>query len=128
VSQEFTEDERVQLAQLVMNIFGDWEIAPELQLMLLGLPEKTRQRELTRFKHGTPLPDDEELLDRARHIIGINSSLHLLYPLNRNMASFWLRTRNRMLRGTPLHIMADNGLAGMNRIWRHLDCTQNWDD
>lgn len=127
MATQYTEEDRCNLAREVTNIFLDWELDPELQLHLLGLPENIPQRELTRFKNGKALPDDEEMLERARHIIGIHNSLHVVFPLNHNMPGFWVRNRNRSLKGIPLAIMYEEGISGMHRVWRHLDCTINWD-
>lgn len=114
---------------VVMDILDRWRISGEQKIALLGLPEKTRPRELTRYKHGTPFPDDNKVLkDHVEHIMGIQESLGIIYPLAPTMPSHWLKTRNRYFRGaTPLHIMLDEGLAGMHRIWCHLDVSRNWD-
>lgn len=128
MTTKFSEQERIELARIVTDIFLDWQLEPELQLHLMGMPENSRQRELTKFKHGKPLPDNNDILERVRHIIGIHNSLHVIYPLNRNMPGFWIRNRNRFLKGIPLAIMSEEGISGMFRIWRHLDCTLNWDN
>ncbi|MDH3353753.1 MAG: hypothetical protein OEL79_00905 [Chromatiales bacterium] len=126
---ELSESERTQLGQVVTDIFNSWGVKDELQIVLLGLPEKTKPRQLTRFRHGQqPLPQEDELLDRAKHILGIQQSLDIMFPLNKNMPNFWLHNRNRSLKGIPLTIMLETGLIGMGRVWRTLDCTQNWED
>jgi len=129
VAVELTESERTKLGQVVTGIFDTWGIEDGMQIELLGLPEKTKPRQLTRFRHGQqPLPQEDELLNRAKHILGIQQSLEMMFPLNQNMPLFWLRNRNRSLKGIPLTIMLKTGLIGMGRVWRTLDCTQNWDD
>ena len=126
---ELSESERTQLGQIVTEIFNTWGLEDGMQIVLLGLPEQTKPRHLTRFRHGQqPLPQEDELLDRAKHILGIQQSLELMFPLNKNMPLFWLRNRNRSLKGIPLTIMLESGLIGMGRVWRTLDCTQNWED
>lgn len=127
MSKRLNEEERIELAQFVTEIMTEWKLTPEEQITLLGLPDGTRPRELSRFKRGTPLPQDETILHHAEHILGIQHSLHVIYPLNRNMPLFWLTHRNKPLRGIPLKIMLEDGLHGMSRVWRILDCTQNWD-
>lgn len=120
-------EERCILARLVMETLDDWQIDPGDQLALLGLPEGTRTRELTRLRGGAPFPDDTLQVSRARHILGIQSSLHMIFPHNRNMPAFWLHHGNRYFPDSPLSVMIDDGLPGMHRVWSHLDCTQNWD-
>jgi hypothetical protein len=127
LSKILTEDERAELAQFVSEILTEWRLTPEESLSLLGMPEGSKPRELSRFKRGAPLPQDETIIRHAEHILGIQESLHVVYPLNRNMPLFWLTHRNKQLGGIPLQIMLDDGLHGMSRVWGTLDCTQNWD-
>lgn len=122
-----SDNERSQLTLLTMDILEDWRLAPEDQLKLLGLPDGTKARQLTRFKNGEPLPGDNTVMEHAKHLLGIQEALHLVFALNHNMPEFWLKHRNKTLKGIPLEIMLDEGLSGMHRVWRHLDCTVNWD-
>lgn len=128
MSVVLSEEERTRLAELVMSIFEEWQLNAEQQLSLLGLPEGTKSRELTRWRRGTPFPQDEALLIRAKHVLGIQEALHVVFPLNPRMPIFWLNNRNRYFKIAPLHVMIDEGLPGMNRVWRHLDCTVNWEE
>ncbi|MCK9532101.1 MAG: hypothetical protein M0R77_16310 [Gammaproteobacteria bacterium] len=123
---DLNEEERGCLAQLVMNIFADWRLETDEQKNLLGLASSDGMRSLSHFRHGTPLPDEEDIIERARHVLGIQNSLLRVYPLNANMPQFWLYHRNKALKGFPLQIMLEEGLPGMHRVWRHLDCTLNW--
>lgn len=126
MSIELNDEERIRLAQLVMNIFEEWQLEPDEQLMLLGMPESTSPRLLSQFRHGKPLPQDDAVINRAKHVLGIQHSLHVVYPRNHNMPLFWLKHRCRALKAPPLLVMLEEGLPGMSRVWRHLDCTQNW--
>ena len=110
-----------------MNILEEWRLAPTDQLKLLGFPEGTKPRRLSQYKNGEPFPDDENVLKHAKHLLGIQESLHVVFARNRNMPNFWLKNRNKTLKGIPLEIMLDEGLGGMFRVWRYLDCTINWD-
>ena len=126
---ELSDSERIRLGKIVTGILDNWGIKDELQIKLLGLPEQTKLRHLTRYRHGQhPLPQEVELLERVKHILGIQHSLEIMFPLNKNMPNFWLHNRNRSLKGIPLTIMLQTGLIGMGRVWRILDCTQNWQD
>jgi hypothetical protein len=126
-STTLNEADRSRLARLTMDILEDWHLAPEDQLRLLGSPNKLKPRHLSRYRNGEPFPEDDDLLEHARHLLGIQEALHLVFALNYNMPGFWLKNRNRVLKGIPLEIMLDEGLNGMHRVWRHLDCTINWD-
>jgi len=127
MSVELTEEERIRLAELVMSILEEWHLDAEQQLSLLGLPEETKPRELTRWRRGTPFPQETALLDRAKHVLGIQEALHVVFPLNPQMPVFWLNNRNRYFKTAPMQVMLEEGLPGMNRVWRHLDCTVNWE-
>lgn len=127
MNYRLSEEERSELASLVMRIFEDWELNTEYQKMLLGMDAEVANGELSRYRSGTAFPAVEELIERARHVVGIQQSLHRVFPLNPKMPSFWLYTRNRQLKGMPIEIMIEEGLPGMTRVWSHLDCTVNWE-
>lgn len=126
LSNDLTNEERADLAVFVTDILTEWKLTPEESLALLGHPDGTKPRELSRYKRGNPLPQDDTILQHAQAILGIQHSLHVVFPLNRNMPLFWLTHRNKQLGGIPLRIMLDDGLHGMQRVWGILDCTQNW--
>lgn len=126
MSKILSDEERGELAVFVTDILTEWKLTPEESLSLLGHSEDTKPRQLSRYKRGNPLPQDEAILQHVEAILGIQHSLHVVFPLNRNMPLFWLSHRNKQLGGIPLRIMLDDGLHGMNRVWGTLDCTQNW--
>lgn len=126
---DLNHEERVHLARLVAEVLDDWRLEADVQIHLLGLPDSTRPRQMTKFKAGnTPFPDNQEMIQRARHILGIQNSLHVIFAQNPHMPRFWLTNpNNRHFGEAPLGIMMDEGLNGMGRVWGHLDCTQNWE-
>lgn len=123
---QLNEQERVELARVVMTIFEDWELNAEYQKVLLGMEADVHTRELSGFRRGSAFPDNEQLIERARHVIGIHQALQRVFPMNPRMPAFWLYTRNRQLNGMPMEIMLEEGVTGMTRVWSHLDCTVNW--
>jgi hypothetical protein len=124
---QLNEEERSALATLVMSIFADWELDAEYQKLLLGLEDVDAASQLSKYRYGTAFPQDPALIERARHVVGIQQSLHRVFPLNDKMPAFWLYNRNRQLNGMPMEIMVEEGLPGMTRVWRWLDCTITWD-
>ncbi len=126
-SESLNEEDRTRLALSVMGIFDHWNLQPDEQLQLLGMGESGKARHLSRYKHGTPFPDENDILERAKRILGIQQALDLIYAQNPNMPAFWLTHRNKKLKGIPLRIMLDGGLHGMHRVWHSLDCTADWD-
>ena len=123
-----TLEERGALAQLLAEIFDEWRLQPEQAIVLLGLPEKTKQRELERYKRGNPLPDDPLVEERARHLVGIWESLHVLNPLNPRAGYLWLNNKSKYFtKRPPLQVMLEDGIPGLKQVWTNLDCTQGWD-
>ncbi len=122
----YSQTEREQLAAITMAVLQRWSILDEIQLALLGLPATTPARELTKLRRGKALPDTGETLQRAIHIVGIDQALGILHPLSPGMAGHWLTTHSRFFQEAPLAVMLEEGLAGMDRVWSHLDCTRNW--
>ncbi|WP_303906957.1 hypothetical protein [Thiohalomonas denitrificans] len=124
---ELDYEERRRLATIVMAILDEWKLDGEQQLAVLGMPGGTRPRHLNQYRQGTtPFPQEAELIDRARHIIGIQEALHLIFSRNPLMPSFWLSNpNNRQFGQAPVSIMLEDGLPGMEQVWGHLDCTRN---
>ncbi|MBT3197098.1 MAG: DUF2384 domain-containing protein [Gammaproteobacteria bacterium] len=123
---EFSYEERVALTQRVMGLFEEWGIGKREQLELLGLSGKERM--LTQFRYGTPLPDDQLVLQRVRHLIGIGDALFLNFPRTTAGGGVWLRHTNKYLsKRPPLSIMLEDGIPGLKQVWTNLDCTQGWD-
>lgn len=121
-----TEERRIQLASSVIRAMADWGISPKHQLSLLNLDVKVR--ELTKFTDGKPLPDEEEVLDRTKHILGIAKALRGFFPLNHKGGAIWLRNKNKYFpERPPIQMMLEDGIAGMYKVWTNLDCAQGWD-
>lgn len=128
MSVEFSEEQRKGLAEMVMGIFTEWKLSEEQMITLLGMDGKIKARHLSRYKHGTPLPDDQIVMERVRHILGIRESLHLLNPLNPGAGYLWLRnTSTKFVGRPPLQVMLEDGFPGLKQVWTNLDCTQGWD-
>ena len=111
----------------IMAILDSWPLDDRDKMNLLGFEDSVKERQLTRYRNGTaPFPDDDDKLERVRHLMGIQKALEVNYPLNSHMPAFWVNHFQKPLKGIPMQIMIDDGLPGMYRVWRHLDCTANW--
>ena len=111
----------------VMAILDSWPLTDRDKMNLLGFGDDMKERQLTRFRNGTaPFPKDDDKLERVRHLMGIQKALEVNYPLNSRMPSFWVNHFQKPLTRIPMQIMIEDGLAGMYRVWRHLDCTASW--
>jgi len=125
--QALTDDEKIALAAMVMSVLDGWGVPANQQIVLLDLPEDTKNRSLRKYRENTPLPDSVETQKRIEHILGISSALRTTYPTNSQMGSIWLKQLHRRLgQRTPIQIMIEDGVDGLISIRAHLDCTFAW--
>lgn len=123
-----SETARIRLANEVMELFEHWQVSMEDQISLLGLPDEIRKRHLYKFREDMPLPDDEKVMVRAEHLMGIADALRTYFPNSSHARSRWMQTTSKKFpRNTPIQIMLRDGVSGLIRIRSHLDCTYAWD-
>ncbi len=126
--RKFDEAARMDMARLIMEMFGQWQLSLEDQHTLLALPDTVRKRQIYKLGEDIPLPDDRYVLERAEHLLGIADALCTYFPNSRQARSRFIRSHSKKFRKrTPLQIMMDDGLSGLIRIRSHLDCTYAWD-
>jgi hypothetical protein len=117
----YAKDERSRLAKMVTRLFEHWQLDTTAQAELLGLSGGSRTA-VSRYRRGTPLPENRDLLDRVGNLFGIHKSLRLLYPGNPELVYRWPTLRNATLDNyTPLEIMVEQGLPGIVAIRGYLD-------
>lgn len=122
-----SDEERLNLGRLVVNLLEDWGISASDAVTLLALPEGTPGRKLYRYQEDTPLPDDPEVLKRVEHIVGIADALRTTFPRNASVGVIWLKQPcKRLRRRRPLEIMIEDGLSGLITVRTHLDCSFAW--
>lgn len=120
-------DECVALTKVIMSILDSWGLSGEHQISVLDLPAGTRKRALRRYRENTPLPDDDAVYARVEHIVGIADALRTSYPHNPAMGVIWMQQSNdRFQKRSPLQIIVEDGLAGLQEIRTHLDCSYDW--
>lgn len=108
-------------ARLITNLFNLWELDTTQQLQLLGMSPNSRAA-LSRYRKGSPLPDNRDLLDRAGLLLAIHKALGLLYPHNPELRYGWVKRRNQALGNhSPIEVMIDQGITGLARVARYLD-------
>lgn len=111
---------REGLARMIVKLFEFWGVATGDQAALLGLSSDSRST-LARYRKGSPLADNADLLGRAGHLLGIHKSLRIIFPHNRDLAYRWVTAPNRRFDGqTPLAIMLQ-GYEGLLAVRRYLD-------
>jgi hypothetical protein len=112
---------RTRLAKMIMNLFDLWGLNSEDQSALLGLSTKGRTS-LGRYRSGKPFADNQDLLDRAGHLLGIHKSLRLIFPHNKDLAYRWVSTPNKRFDSkSPLDFMKEHRFEGLLAIRRYLD-------
>lgn len=122
-----TEQQRLELAQTVMEFLDAWRVRPNEQLMLLGLDGQTRSRTLARYRQGTPLPDDDQVLRRAYDLVAIGRALLTVFPHSAPSACLWVTTPHANFGNrTPLEVMLNDREHGIGRILLSLDNTGGW--
>ncbi len=120
-------DEQAELARVVMEVLDEWSLEPEQRAALLGLPEGTRKRILDRYRKGTPFSEDRDTQQRLSHVLNIHRILATVLPHNPAMAAHWITAPNPYFNDlTPLEVMLNGGLDGLERIVRHLNWSGGW--
>jgi hypothetical protein len=118
----------MQLARLIVQMLDEWGVEPAGQVLLLGLPEDTKPRSMSRYGRDFPLPEDAEVMERVEHLVGIADALRTTFPRNARMGVHWLNQPNNRFDGrVPLDVMLEDGLAGVIAVRAHLDCAFDWD-
>lgn len=113
--------ERASLARMCVRLLELWRLDRRQQAVMLGLSPRTRST-LRNYAHGTPLPDQRDILDRAGHLMGIIKSLEILFPDNPELIEAWATTPDQALGGlTPYQMVAREGLAGLRDLRAYLD-------
>lgn len=123
VTQQFEkrQEDRSELAKMVIALFGHWALSTEDQLSLLGLSTSNRGA-LTRYRKGEPLAPNRDLLERVGILLGIHKSLRLLFPRNRPLVYAWMTQRNRAFEGmTPVEAIKEWGFPGLLMVRAYLD-------
>lgn len=113
---------RSNLAKLTMNLFAFWSLSTTQQLTLLGMSPSSRVL-LTKYRNGEPLPMSRDVRDRVGWLLSVHKALALLYPKNEELRAGWVKMKNEVFGGkTPLEVMIAEGLIGIARVSRYLDC------
>jgi len=125
--QTLSHQQKLELTQFVMTMLDDWGLSHQNKMTLLDLPATVKVRSMRRFYQDEPFPAHEHVLERMDHLLGIAEALHTSFPLNSQMAKFWLNKSNpRFNNQTPLDYMLAGGIAHVVAIRAHLDCAWDW--
>ena len=125
---ELSYEERTDLTTVVIGTLDEWGLTPSEVIAVLGLPARTRPRELVRYRQGQPLPEDEAILESCRHILAIQHTLELIFPHNPGLSAAWATDPgNRYFGCAPVEVMLREGLMGIRRVRDLLECRSDWE-
>jgi len=124
----YTEEQWLQISRSVVLMLDAWHLDNSQKITLLGLPENTPKRSLSRFKDNTPLPDDAVVTERVEHLLGIADALRTTYPTNQRMGTQWMSKPNRKLnQRSPISMLKEGTLGNLISIRAQLDCVFMWE-
>jgi len=123
------QEEKGQLASMVIELLDQWAVDTEGQILVLSLPEKTPLRAIRKYRKCTPFPESDQIMERVEHIIGIAEALRTTYPRNSQMGSQWMNKPHKRFDGkTPVQLMVEGGLKGVIQVRSQLDCAFAWEN
>ena len=118
---------KIEFTKSIMAMLDNWGVSHENKILLLDLPPEIRTRAVRRFYIDKPLPETGEVLQRLDHLLGIADAIRTSFPLNGQMAAFWLNKKNNRFDDmTPLDFMLQGGTENVIAIRAHLDCAWDW--
>lgn len=125
--QALSSEQKIEFTKSIMAMLDNWGVSHENKILLLDLPPEIRARAVRRFYIDKPLPETGEVLQRLDHLLGIADAIRTSFPLNGQMAAFWLNKKNNRFDDmTPLDFMLQGGTENVIAIRAHLDCAWDW--
>ncbi len=126
--RSYTEEEWLQISRSVILMLDAWSLDNSQKIALLGLPENTPKRSISRYKDNTPLPVTDIVRERVEHLLGIADALRTTYPTNIRMGTQWMNKPNRKLnQRTPVSLLKEGTLGSLISIRSQLDCVFMWE-
>ena len=116
-----SDEERAQLAYMVLALFRRWGLEESQKLTLLGLSPRAKKR-LEAHKKGRPLEPDPETLGRASGLLAIHQQLADRFPGDDDVRTYtWVVTPQPGLDNRrPVDLMLEEGVPGIRRVLEHL--------
>lgn len=126
--QSYTEEQWLQISRSIVLMLDAWNLDNSQKISLLALPENTPKRSFRRFMEDTPLPNDNNVLERVEHLIGIAEALRTTYPTNQRMGTQWMNRPNRKFnQRSPVSLLKEGSLGSLISIRSQLDCVFMWE-
>lgn len=125
---QYSLEEKVMISRMVMSLLRRWGIPQEYQVDVLGLPEGTKPRSLSKYHRDTPLPEEPEVMERVKFLTQIADALRTSYPHNPEAAFNWMKQPHRRFGGaTPAQVIVERGRTGIIEVLSDVDCAYAWE-
>lgn len=128
MSDQYSNEKMITITKSIIAYLDEWKLSPEQMISILGLPEKTKKRNIEQFRsRDKAFPQTEEVLTRIEHISAIADALRTTYPFSVQMRHLWLYKPHRRFRQKrPIEVIYNDGIDGLMRVRVELDCTYGW--
>ncbi len=130
--QDMTDNQEqhvLEITPYVLRTLDTWRLEDTEIIAVLGLTGVIKTRELRKYRNKSAgLPWSPEMAKRVEHIGGITEALRNAYPFSPEFRAMWLRQPHRRFqRATPLKVIIEEGLAGLEKVRVEVDCAYGWE-
>ena len=87
---DLNKSEKGVLSSMIIKLLDSWEVDSADKIKLLSLPDNTPTRSIRKYRNCTPFPENDVLLEKIEHLIGIADALRTTYPRNMHMGPQWM--------------------------------------
>ena len=119
----------LEITPHIIRALDAWQLEDSEIIAVLGLTGAIKTRELRKYRNKTQgLPWSQDMARRVDHIGGITEALQNAYPFSPEFRAMWLRQPHRRFRrATPLKVILDEGVAGLEKVRVEVDCAYGWE-
>lgn len=110
-----SEEARAALTAALCAAFNRWGLPPDKQAALLGVPDNGALR------RGEPLPEDDDVLARAGHLLAIDRALASHYGERAILRDSWLLFPFPQLGGQSALALMLTGIDGIKRVRKLIE-------
>jgi len=100
-----------------MRLFVLWQISIADQAILLNRSLSA----VRRYRNGGCFADEREIFDRVGSLLGIHSSLRILFSQNDELVYRWIGAKNQTFGGQAPIDMMKKGADGIIAVRRYLE-------
>lgn len=128
-ARDYSQDDRLALGQAVTFLLQDWGLGIEEQAIVLGLGAGNTAP-LVAVSDGAPLPEEDDVLERANRFLNLSLTLNALYGGESCGLKGWMVNGSEDLGGhKPFDFIREYGVTGLAWLEDHLHqkCARNED-